>query len=125
MEGARRLVRNLCAWLESGHLERGERRETKKRKKRDGEAWPTVWLAGNGVVVTEAVRAAAADVAASRRVMGTRGWRLRMQHIVRGHWRNQACGPQMAQRKRIWIQPYVKGPEGKVAWSHVYNAGKD
>lgn len=31
--------------------------------------------------------------------------------IVRGHWRNQAYGEGMADRKLIWIQPYWKGPE--------------
>lgn len=31
--------------------------------------------------------------------------------IVRGHWRNQAHGEGMADRKLIWIQPYWKGPE--------------
>lgn len=28
---------------------------------------------------------------------------------VRGHWRNQVCGPQQSLRKLIWIDPYVKG----------------
>lgn len=35
----------------------------------------------------------------------------RFQYIVRGHWRNQVHGPGRAARKRIWIQPYWKGPE--------------
>lgn len=29
--------------------------------------------------------------------------------IVRGHWRNQACGEKHLDHKRIWICPYVKG----------------
>jgi hypothetical protein len=33
--------------------------------------------------------------------------------IVRGHWRLQACGPRQTERKRRWIDPYVKGPEDK------------
>lgn len=35
----------------------------------------------------------------------------RFQYIVRGHWRNQVHGPGRTGRKRIWIQPYWKGPE--------------
>lgn len=35
----------------------------------------------------------------------------RFQWIVRGHWRNQVHGPGRTGRKRIWIQPYWKGPE--------------
>lgn len=34
------------------------------------------------------------------------------QFIVRGHWRQQACGPKRAWRKPVFIAPYVKGPEG-------------
>jgi len=31
--------------------------------------------------------------------------------IVRGHWRNQPCGPGLSERKLLWIKPYYKGPE--------------
>jgi hypothetical protein len=31
--------------------------------------------------------------------------------LVRGHIRNQACGPHHSEHKRIWIMPYWKGPE--------------
>ena len=34
-----------------------------------------------------------------------------IQFVVRGHWRNQACGPALSLRKTIWVQPYWKGPE--------------
>lgn len=29
--------------------------------------------------------------------------------IVRGHWRNQPCGPGRSRRRHVWISPYVKG----------------
>ncbi|MGW4116718.1 hypothetical protein ACWEFJ_38085 [Actinosynnema sp. NPDC004786] len=32
--------------------------------------------------------------------------------MVRGHWRQQAHGPGRSQRRPIWINPHVKGPEG-------------
>lgn len=32
--------------------------------------------------------------------------------LVRGHWRNQACGPNRSERKHVFIEPYWKGPEG-------------
>lgn len=35
---------------------------------------------------------------------------LTLQFLVRGHWRNQACGPQMLERRLTWIEPYWKGP---------------
>lgn len=31
--------------------------------------------------------------------------------VVRGHWRNQPCGPGLTERKLLWIKPYYKGPE--------------
>lgn len=36
---------------------------------------------------------------------------LTRRFIVRGHWRNQACGVGRAERKMRWIAPFVKGPE--------------
>ena len=32
--------------------------------------------------------------------------------LVRGHWRNQACGPKQSERKRTWVPSYTKGPDG-------------
>jgi hypothetical protein len=34
-----------------------------------------------------------------------------VRFIVRGHWRNQACGPGLSERRLVWIKPYYKGPE--------------
>jgi hypothetical protein len=31
--------------------------------------------------------------------------------MVRGHWRNQACGEGMKDHKLLFIQPYWKGPK--------------
>mgnify|MGYP006931910222 FL=1 len=33
--------------------------------------------------------------------------------IVRGFWRNQPCGEGRADRKRIWVPPFIKGPADK------------
>lgn len=35
-----------------------------------------------------------------------------VQFLVRGHWRNQACGTMRHEHRRIWIRPFWKGPEG-------------
>lgn len=39
------------------------------------------------------------------------GKTLDVRFIVRGHWRNQACGASHKDHKRIWVLPYWKGPE--------------
>lgn len=38
------------------------------------------------------------------------GRRLTVRHLVRGHWRNQAHGPEHAEHRLIYIAPYIKGP---------------
>jgi hypothetical protein len=30
--------------------------------------------------------------------------------LVRGHWRNQACGALLREHRHIFIEPYWKGP---------------
>jgi len=37
--------------------------------------------------------------------------RLTVQSIVIGHWRMQPCGPKSSERKRLFIEPYWRGPE--------------
>lgn len=32
--------------------------------------------------------------------------------LVRGHWRNQACGPRNELRRLMWIEPFYRGPDG-------------
>lgn len=39
------------------------------------------------------------------------GRRYTHRWIVRGHWRQQACGPAQSLRRATWIPSYVKGPE--------------
>lgn len=34
-----------------------------------------------------------------------------VRFLVRDHWRNQAYGPELTDRRLVWIKPYYKGPE--------------
>lgn len=43
---------------------------------------------------------------------GASGRHLTGRHLVRGHWRQQPCGPRNSQRKPLWIAPFVQGPAG-------------
>jgi hypothetical protein len=47
--------------------------------------------------------------------------RLTYKTAVRGHWRNQACGPKLSQRRLLWIRPHTRGP-GDQAVAHDYSA---
>lgn len=39
------------------------------------------------------------------------GRRIGVRHLVRAHWRQQACGPGMSLRRPILIAPHWRGPE--------------
>jgi hypothetical protein len=41
--------------------------------------------------------------------------RSAVRWLVRGHWRQQACGLDMKDHRRTWIAPYWKGPERAAA----------
>ena len=45
------------------------------------------------------------------RTEGAGGHQLTYRTLVRGHWRNQAHGPARLQRKRMWIEPHIRGQE--------------
>jgi hypothetical protein len=38
--------------------------------------------------------------------------RITVRTLVSGHWRNQPCGWERRETKRIWIEPHWRGPEG-------------
>jgi hypothetical protein len=44
---------------------------------------------------------------------GTREVEWTKRWLVRGHWRQQAFGPGRKQRRPVYIQPHIKGPEDK------------
>ena len=41
-----------------------------------------------------------------------RGNAYKHRFVVSGHWRNQPYGKGRAKRRRTWVNPYIKGPEG-------------
>lgn len=72
------------------------------------------WEIGRTIkIAPELVRAARA---------GSRETAFQVKHrfIVRGHYRNQAHGPERALRTRRWIAPFWKGPEDGAELVHTY-----
>ena len=41
-----------------------------------------------------------------------RGHAYKHRFVVSGHWRKQPYGEGRKKRRRIWVNPYIKGPEG-------------
>ena len=52
-----------------------------------------------------------ADEAAHVTAVGEEGRKIMKRFRVRGHWRDQPCGPERCRVERIWIKPHWKGPE--------------
>jgi len=134
---ALRIIKNLVAWLDAtGGLTahpapehpyaRNPRKASPERQREIATGiWPHVWLFGKGVKLQPELRKVAREFALSQsQEHALPGWKVRVQHVVRGHWKNQAHGEGRSLRKRIWLQPYYRGPEGEAAWAHLYEAGE-
>lgn len=112
-----RLVRNLVAWIEAHGTGSPEpKKKPGYTRRQQTVPVPTTWMLGREVKLAPELRRMASEVASGDR----EGWKLRMRYCVRGHWRWQACGEGLRDRKRIFIEPYWKGPEGAAAWQHIY-----
>lgn len=60
------------------------------------------------VVIDRAFRDRAKQLVQSRDFKGAK---RALAHMVRGHWRNQACGPHRSERRLQWIRPFIRGDE--------------
>lgn len=115
-----KFVLNLCVYLGSekatvkhAHTEEIERlhkgkkfknlRQNVQQKIRDLQN-DKVFLVGTEVEVDHEIKEMV-------RTEGTSGFKLTYRTLVRGHWRNQAHGPQRTLRTRKWIQPHVRGAD--------------
>lgn len=124
MSGALRLLRNLCSWLSAtGELEKLAQSEPPKKKrkksKKDKGPRPHVLQIGRSVKLATELRQMATEISLGTSRHAREGWQLRTRHIVVGHWKMQAYGEGRKLRKRIWVEPYWRGPEGEEAWAAV------
>jgi len=116
---AHRLIANLSLYLASNKTEWTVNKSRNRLKHgKGGISAPLVWDVGKAVKVPDHLVAAAQNFA----VRGTNKaqWRVSSRFVVRGHWRDQVCGPGRSDRKRIWIQPHWKGPEAAAAITRLY-----
>jgi hypothetical protein len=118
-QAALRIVMNLCLYLASlgskdSWPQKNKLRGFRSAKKKHAEV--TVWELGKEIKLGAEVLDAARTQTGSRK-----GWKLAKKYMVRGHWRNQACGRNLQDRKLRWIEPYWKGPENaKAALARLY-----
>ncbi len=79
---------------------------SKRRPRRRGSSSTGAEDEFERVVVVDLHRAQPAPVEVGDRAQPT----YRHRWWVEGHWRQQACGPNMSERRPIFIFPHVKGP---------------
>jgi len=95
-------------------VERDPIRKEKQRKALAEQKRVKHWDVGRTVKISpELVRVARSG---AREV----AFRIKHRFMVMGHYRNQAHGPKRAERKRIWIAPFEKGPEEGAKLVHTY-----
>jgi hypothetical protein len=102
-----RLMRGVLATMENRTSITRSRSKRKQSRWRLSKAPETiVFVLGRDVRVNiDCTAAVGAFVRGHSRSMPAVQW------PVRGHWRNQACGPGLRDRRATWIQPHWKGPE--------------
>lgn len=102
MKVAKRLAVNLALYLASDNPETEQPTWTPADKV-VGKG--KTWIVGREVRISKEVREAAVDVARGRHANAPT-----VRHVVRGHFRNQACGKGHQDHKRIYIKPFWRGP---------------
>jgi hypothetical protein len=126
MTAVMRVVRNLVTWINSVGLPKAEVQKAQKKKNTHknvpkDRTVPTTWLLGREVKFGPEIRQSAKDAVQSLdKRRAPKDWKVKVQYLVRGHWRNQAHGPGRSERRRQWINPFWKGPEGAAAFAHMY-----
>lgn len=111
LEASSRLAASVCLLIQDSGLQKWS--EPAKKRKINSR-----WRSPNQLPQT-AEYVVGADVkvsidcreTVSHYLLGERSSLPKFQWLVRGHWRWQACGPKMADRRRRFIEPYWKGPD--------------
>lgn len=101
------LVRGVLLQIQAGRLTR-----VKAQKPASGHRWrrPGELPATQDFVLGTPIREGRDYLGAVRSIArGTQRYG-KVQWLVRGHQRWQACGPRHTERKLIWVEPFWKGP---------------
>jgi hypothetical protein len=119
IEVVARLAAGICQMAETpGSLRRKSTKKARQHWRLSKAPRTTEYVLAPDVKITfDATDAVRSYVQSDRRKLPTLQW------IVRGHWRNQVCGPAGADRKRIWTQPYWKGPDDSPRLFREYTLG--
>ena len=113
----RQIVFGMLSYISAvqGSLELRVVQQKKKHKVRQSnDESPKTWNVGRTISIdprlVKAARSGRREVA----------FQIKHRYIVRGHYRNQACGPGNKERKMIYILPFWKGPDEGAKLVHTY-----
>lgn len=124
MVAFRRLLVNLSLYVAAhGRGEPLSRRKLHtdgKINRASARTAPQIWVIGREIKLDRGLLESAKAWSLSRDGVNTSGWRIQSRFTVRGHWRNQAHGPERSLRRLTWIQPYWKGQGPNFA--HTYTS---
>lgn len=105
IEKAKRTARNKC-------LSAAEREKAIKRLE-SLRLYGSPYVVGSKVTIDDNLKKVAQEELSGKRTIDTASY-------VRGHIRNQACGPQRSERKSIWIEPHWRGLEASKVSQKTY-----
>lgn len=83
----------------------------------------TTWEIGREIKLPKELREAARTLGRADR--NPAPWAVQSRMLVRGHWRNQACGKGRAERRKQWIAPYWKGSDVGAVVDKLYKIGAE
>ena len=112
MRMAVRLVTNFALYISALARDGGWKKPEGKAARRPGAMTFDV---GREIKLSRELRDAAWAGSAK-----SDGWRLSSRYVVRGHWRTQRFGKDLSEAKRVWIQPYWKGPNDGAILERIY-----
>lgn len=96
-----------------------ERFPGQSKRRRDPATAITHWTIGRTIKIDpELVRVARGG---AREI----AFRIKSRFVVRGHYRNQAHGPNRSLRTMKWIPPFFKGPEEGARLVHTYKPSSE
>lgn len=110
------MVVNTLLWLQQvGHSHPSGRPIRRKHAKNDSGYRPVIYAVGSEIKLGDlkSLRDHARESSGAI-------WSVKHRHAVRGHWKQQVFGAARAERKRIFVQPYWRGPEAGEALMKTY-----
>jgi len=128
VNGALALVANLCLYVAATKacVPRDQKNKAASSKNRTEDLPPPDrWVLGREIKLAPEIRDMARMIGAVNTEAARKPWKLAARYVVRGHWRNQACGVGMLDHKLRWIEPYWKGPVEAPGMTRSFTVGEE